>query len=69
MEFSKKGAQMKSILSTDEKPVNVKVVQIIRIEFVRGKGTEEDPARLVEQYWSIQGEFLFEKDVTYQRIL
>ena len=39
------------------------VILVIRTKLlVRGKGTKEDPVRVVEQYWSLDGEFLAEND-------
>ncbi|MGM0239895.1 hypothetical protein [Enterococcus sp. AZ103] len=43
-------------------PQLVKLVEVIHVEATRGKGTEEDPARIVHQYWSKEGVLLAEKD-------
>ena len=33
----------------------VKVVEVIQVTCVRGVGTEEDPVRIVHQYWDLKG--------------
>lgn len=43
-------------------PQLVELVEVIHVEAARGKGTEEDPARIVHQYWSRDGVLLAEKD-------
>lgn len=49
------GIQMKT-------PQLVELVEVIHVEATRGKGTTEDPARIVHQYWSKEGNLLAEKD-------
>lgn len=40
-----------------------KVIQVIHTTLTRrGKGTESDPARVIDQYWSLDGELLWEHD-------
>lgn len=39
-----------------------KVIQVIETVSLRGKGTEEDPCRVVHQYWTFEGEMLAEND-------
>jgi len=39
-----------------------KIIEVILTEDFRGKGIEGDPCRLVPQWWSREGELLFEKD-------
>lgn len=39
---------------TDE----AKVIQVIQTKSLLGKGTKEDPARFVYQYWDFNGELL-----------
>ncbi len=41
---------------------SAKVIQVIETKAARGAGTEEQPARCVTQYWSLDGEFLAEVD-------
>lgn len=43
---------------------SAKVVQVIEVRVNRGAGTEEDPCRIVTQYWSQKGELLAESDST-----
>ena len=41
---------------------SAKVVAVIVTEALRGLGTEEDPVRIVKQYWNFEGELLAEND-------
>lgn len=43
---------------------NAKVINVIRTESLIGRGTENDPARLIYQYWDFNGNLLAEKDNT-----
>jgi hypothetical protein len=45
---------------------SAQLVNVIKTESLRGKGTEDDPCRTVIQYWSTEGELLAEKD-TWER--
>lgn len=45
-----------------ETPRVVELVEVIHVEAVRGQGTEEDPVRVVQQYWSKEGTLLAERD-------
>lgn len=45
-----------------ETPRVVELVEVIRVEAARGQGTEEDPVRVVNRYWSKVGTLLAEKD-------
>lgn len=40
----------------------VEVTRVIRVTSVRGAGTETDPCREIEQYWTMEGELLSEDD-------
>lgn len=40
-----------------------KVIQVIETKAIRGLGTEKDPARVVTQYWDLEGKFLAEMDM------
>lgn len=39
-----------------------KLIEAIYTEDRRGLGTKNDPVRLVPQWWTKEGELLFEKD-------
>jgi len=39
-----------------------KTVELTRLEFLRGLGVEEDPVRIVTQWWTHEGEMIAEKD-------
>lgn len=39
---------------------SAKVIPVIETKTVAGKGTEEDPNRVVIRYWSLDGHFLAE---------
>lgn len=41
---------------------SAKLITVIKTESLRGDGTEKDPCRMVEQYWSLKGDLLAEKD-------
>ena len=43
-------------------PSSERMVQVIEIHAVRGKGTEGDPVRIFYQYWSKKGVLLAEND-------
>ncbi|MFQ6578627.1 MULTISPECIES: hypothetical protein [Enterococcus] len=43
-------------------PQLVELVEVIHVETTRGKGTEDDPVRIVHQYWSKEGKLLAEQD-------
>lgn len=43
-------------------PDSVEVVKVIKVEYVKGNGTEESPVRNAKSYYDIDGNFLFEKD-------
>lgn len=46
------------------KPVNAACIkQVIEVQAVRGEGTNDDPCRVILQYWSLDGELLAENDV------
>lgn len=58
---SMKGKVMNSNVrprGTDE----AKVIQVIETISVLGAGTENDPARALRQYWSLDGELLARQD-------
>ena len=39
-----------------------KIVPLIEVVAVVGKGTEKDPVREITQYWDLDGELLFTSD-------
>lgn len=41
---------------------SARVIQVIETKSLRGVGTEEDPCRLVTQYWNFDGDLLAEND-------
>lgn len=41
---------------------SAKIIQLIQTTGPIGSGTEIDPVRRVEQYWTLEGELLFTKD-------
>lgn len=43
-------------------PQLVELVEVIHVEATRGKGTKDDPVRIVHQYWSKEGNLLAEQD-------
>lgn len=45
-----------------ETPRIAKVIEVIHTEAIRGLGTEENPVRVVHQYWRLSGDLLAEKD-------
>lgn len=40
----------------------VEIVRLVRIAFTRGLGLEDDPVRLVTQWWTEEGELIKEQD-------
>ena len=44
-------------------PHGAQVVKVIVTIAKRGRGTEDDPVRLVRSYWSLKGKLLAEDDV------
>jgi hypothetical protein len=48
--------------SFTERP-KVEVIKVIRTSLAEiGEGTKKDPVRILEQYWSLDGKLLWEKD-------
>lgn len=39
-----------------------KVISVIETQSLRGAGTEDDPCRIVTQYWDFEGKKLAEND-------
>lgn len=42
-----------------------KVMKVIRTESLIGRGTSEDPVRIIYQYWDFKGNMLAEHDVLH----
>lgn len=40
----------------------MKLVEVIRAQVMRGRGTPDDPHRTIVQFWSVDGELLAEDD-------
>ena len=40
------------------RPDGVKVIQVVEVVYIRGKGIDDDPVRQMKQYWSLDGELL-----------
>ena len=40
-----------------------RVISVIHTTAVRGRDTSDDPVRIVNQYWSFEGELLAEKEI------
>lgn len=43
---------------------SARMMEVIEVKVTRGVGTEENPCRIVTQYWSQRGELLAESDST-----
>ena len=43
-------------------PSSVKLITVIEVKAARGEGTDADPVRIVNQYWSTEGDLLAEDD-------
>lgn len=41
---------------------SARVISIIETKALRGTGTEENPCRIVKQYWDFEGNLLAEND-------
>ena len=46
---------------------SARVVRVIRTVALKGAGTDDDPCRLVAQYWSLSGRFICEEDASICR--
>jgi hypothetical protein len=46
-----------------EMPKSAELISVIRTNLkMIGEGTDKSPYRIIEQYWSLNGELLFQKD-------
>lgn len=50
-----------------ETPRTVRRIEVIEVMAARGRGIEEDPVRVVTQYWSLDGKLLGEYDPTEEQ--
>lgn len=46
---------------------SAKVIQVIQTKGLIGKGTKEDPARFIYQYWDFEGKLLAEYDTLSEK--
>ncbi len=46
----------------NEKLEYVEVIKVIRVKLTRGKGTPEDPVRIIYQYWDMEGILIKDND-------
>ena len=44
---------------------SVKVVEVVQVVTTKGNGTDEDPNRVITEYWSLDGELLAVVDPKY----
>ncbi len=50
----------------NEKLKNVEVNKVIRVKLTRGKGTPEDPVRIIYQYWDMEGNLIKDNDTFFK---
>lgn len=43
------------------------ITTVIVLNLTKGAGSEEDPVRPIQQYWSMDGKFLFELDFSKEQ--
>ena len=55
------------IQESEVKDMKAKMVKLIRTETPEGKGTENDPVRIVTRYWDKKGKLVFKKDPARNR--
>jgi len=61
--MSEKSFYQEKMTFSYEKEKEVEVIRVIRTYLLlRGEGTEKDPYRKIEQFWSLSGELLWEND-------
>ncbi len=48
---------------------SARVIQVIETKALRGVGTEEDPVRMVIQYWGFDGTLLAEHDPAVDKMI
>ena len=50
-------------MERDEKLESIKVVEVIKVEIVRGTGENENPVRQVNQYWDFEGNLIYDDNI------
>lgn len=53
---------MKSQQIQHQPPQKVEMVELIKVEFLKGDGTANDPVRYINRYYNLDGQLLFEID-------
>ena len=68
----KKSAERETWIPADPQPISmvaaetpsrVRVRKVIEVVALRGKGTKDDPARTVQQYYDLKGRLLAEREL------
>ena len=68
MNKNKKICYQEEMSFSYEKQPEVELIHVIKTRLKKtGEGTEQDPIRIVEQYWMPDGELLWEKDTLKKR--
>lgn len=49
-------------MERNEKIQNVNIVEVIKVELIRGYGVEGSPVRKVIQYWDLKGNLINDDD-------
>ena len=49
-------------MKRNEKFLNAKIVNVIKVELIRGTGEKDDPVRNVIQYWDLKGNLIIDND-------
>lgn len=50
-------------MERNEKIQNVNIVEVIKVELIRGYGEKGDPVRKVFQYWDLKGNLINDDDI------
>lgn len=50
-------------MERNEKIEKVKIVEVIKVELIRGDGVEKSPVRKVIQYWDLKGNLINDDDI------
>lgn len=62
MEDKKKSAPLERGAERRQGCKSARIVHVIAVETVVGKGTERDPNRIITEYWSTEGKLLAVSD-------
>lgn len=46
-----------------------KIIKVIKTESIIGRGTKEDPVRLIYQYWDFKGNLLTKHDTLNENVI